>query len=78
MGAAPENDPGCCSHDCFHTVMMRYDRDAAQLVSFRTCDGCGAFLAEVGREHYRPRFERSGEAYFPAGGGSAKVATRAR
>ncbi len=62
MGTAPGSELGSCSHDCFHTVTMQYDRAAAQLVSYRTCDGCGTLLAELGRQHYRPRFDRSGAA----------------
>ncbi len=47
-----------CSHRGFHRITSQYDRQAGVLVYLSLCESCGAFLGEVNRLSYRPRFER--------------------
>jgi hypothetical protein len=45
-----------CGHRGFHTISSSYDRATRVLTFFRSCDDCGARVAEVGRFAYEPHF----------------------
>ena len=51
-----------CSHDAYRSISTSYDRARGLLVYFWTCDRCGAYLKELRRRDYEPRFERHGNA----------------
>jgi hypothetical protein len=55
-----------CRHEGFHEIRSSYDRQAAVLVYFWTCERCGERLGEARRDAYRPRFDRDGNVPFLA------------
>jgi hypothetical protein len=46
-----------CSHDTYRSITTSYDRERRLLVYFWTCDKCGAYLQELRRRKYEPRYE---------------------
>jgi hypothetical protein len=55
-----------CSHDGFHAIHSRYDRQDGLLVYYWTCERCGTRLKEARREPYRPQFDPHGNDPFLA------------
>lgn len=55
-----------CKHNGFHSITSRYDRSVGVLVYLCVCESCGRELREVGRLHYRPRFQPAGGARQPS------------
>jgi len=49
-----------CTHDGFHSVTTRYDRQRGVLICLWKCDRCGQLIGELRRLSYRPRFDPGG------------------
>ena len=56
-----------CNHQGFHAFTSSYDRRRRILAYIRTCEDCGARLAEVDRLPYEPRFDPRGSDLYRTG-----------